>query len=304
MHIETPLLESRPLSAVTGSRIWLKLEALQPTGSFKNRGMGLACETYFEWGARRFVTSSGGNAGLAVAYAGRKLGVPVTVVVPGTTSERAMDLLRLEGAEVLVHGESWQESNDHALSLLDDAAAYLHPFDDELVWRGHASMMDEVRESGLQPDLVVLSVGGGGLLCGVAEGMHRNGWAEVPIIAVETKGAASFHAAVQAGRPVKLERLTSIATTLGAKQVCDKAFEWTKAHDIRPLLVSDGSAVAACERFLDDHRLLVEPACGASLAPVYEQSDALKAFNTVLVIVCGGATVNLEQLRKFGSDGC
>lgn len=106
-----PLIESRPLSLAAGRNVWLKLEALQPCGSFKLRGVGHACEVHHARGARHFVSSSGGNAGLAVAYAGRKLGVPVTVVVPETTTERAKELLRLEDAQVVVHGSSSQEAN-------------------------------------------------------------------------------------------------------------------------------------------------------------------------------------------------
>ncbi len=113
LHIETPLIESRALSRASGATVWLKLDALQPSGSFKTRGIGFACETYCQRGARRFVSSSGGNAGLAVAYAGRRLSVPVTVVVPETTSPRAKELLAQENAEVIVYGASWQEANDH-----------------------------------------------------------------------------------------------------------------------------------------------------------------------------------------------
>ena len=94
LQIQTPLIESRPLSLAAGRTVWLKLDALQPCGSFKLRGVGHACEVHHARGARHFVSSSGGNAGLAVAYAGRKLGVPVTVVVPETTTERAKELLR------------------------------------------------------------------------------------------------------------------------------------------------------------------------------------------------------------------
>jgi len=90
MHLNTPLLESRPLGLATGQEIWLKMEALQPCGSFKLRGVGLACEHHARLGKRRFVSSSGGNAGIASAYAGRKLGLPVTVVVPETTTEPKM----------------------------------------------------------------------------------------------------------------------------------------------------------------------------------------------------------------------
>lgn len=106
LHINTPLINSRPLSQISERNVWLKMDALQPSGSFKIRGVGLACQEYYQKGARSFISSSGGNAGLAVAYAGRMLGIPVTVVVPETTSKRAIDLLRLEQAKVIVHAAS------------------------------------------------------------------------------------------------------------------------------------------------------------------------------------------------------
>lgn len=299
LHAETPLFESRQMSLSAGRSVWLKLDSLQPPGSFKIRGVGLACETHAARGARRFVSSSGGNAGLAVAYAGRKLAIPVTVVVPETTSERAKELLRLEDAEVIVHGASWQEANELAVSLVGERDAFIHPFDDPLLWQGHATLVDEVFRSGLEPDAIVLSVGGGGLLSGVAEGLHRNGWGHIPILAVETDGAASFHEAAKVGRPVELERITSIATSLGAKRVCEKAVQWSREHPIRSVLVSDQSALSACERFLADHRVLVEPACGASLALVYENAPELGDFSTVLVVVCGGATATIDQIRQW-----
>jgi L-serine/L-threonine ammonia-lyase len=227
------------------------------------------------------------------------MGVPVTVVVPQTTSQHAQELLGLEDADVIVHGSSWQEANELAQSLLGPTDAFLHPFDDPLLWQGHASIIDEVNRSEFTPDAVVLSVGGGGLLSGVAEGLHRNGWSHIPIIAVETEGAASFHAATRVGHAVQLEQISSIATSLGAKRVCDQAVKWARDHPIHSVLVSDQSAVAACERFLADHRVLVEPACGASLALAYDNSPALEAFQSVLVVVCGGATATVKQLQQW-----
>ena len=302
LHIQTPLIESAPLSRAAGCRVWLKLEALQPPGSFKIRGIGAACEYYAQHGARRFVSSSGGNAGLAVAYAGRHLGLPVTVVVPATTSERARQLLQQEGAEVIVHGASWQEANALAQSLLGESDAFLHPFDDPLLWSGHATMIDEVAASGMRPDAVLLSVGGGGLLSGVMEGLARNRWGAVPVLAVETHGAASLHAAMQAGSRVELEAVSSIATSLGARQVCAQAFECAQSGKVHSLRVSDKEAVAACKRFLDDHRLLVEPACGAALAVAYAPAREIAAFRTILVIVCGGATATADNLRQWSAQ--
>lgn len=160
LHLQTPLLESRALSLAAQRTVWLKMEALQPPGSFKIRGIGHACQIHAQRGAKRFVSSSGGNAGMAVAYAGRVMDIPVTVVVPQTTTARAQELLRLEDADVIVHGASWQEANELALSMVGPDDAFLHPFDDPLLWAGHASMVDEVARAGVVPDAVVLSVGG------------------------------------------------------------------------------------------------------------------------------------------------
>ena len=299
LHIETPLYESRALSICSGRTVLLKFEALQPPGSFKIRGIGLACQEYQRRGAKRFISSSGGNAGIAVAYAGRYLSVPVVVVVPETTSEKAKTLIQQEGAEVIIHGASWQEANTFALSLVGESDAFLHPFDDPLIWRGHASLVDEVAISGAKPDAVVLSVGGGGLLCGVVEGLYRNGWTDVPVIAVETKGAASLAHSIRAGYRIELPSISSIATSLGARRVCQQAFNWSKTHPIRSVVVSDRAAVAACLRFLADQRVVVEPACGASLATIYDKSPELDRFKSVLVIVCGGSATTVEQLRQW-----
>ena len=172
LHIETPLFESRALTLVAGRIVWLKLESMQPPGSFKIRGIGLACQEYVRRGAERLISSSGGNAGIAVAYAGRHLSVPVVVVVPETTTDIAKSLIQQEGAEVIVHGASFHEANSLALSMIKESDAFLHPFDDPLVWQGHASLVDEVVQSGVKPDAIVLSVGGGGLLSGIVVSDH------------------------------------------------------------------------------------------------------------------------------------
>lgn len=301
LHIETPLFESRPISIRASRRIWLKLDALQPPGSFKIRGIGAACQEYVRRGAKRLISSSGGNAGIAVAYAGRHLSVPVLIVVPETTSDLAKALIRQEGAEVIVHGDSWQEANELAMSTVRDSDVLVHPFDDPLVWRGHSTLIEEVAGSGIKPGALVVSVGGGGLLCGLVEGMKQNGWSDVPVIAVETEGADSLAQSVRAGHRVELAAITSLAITLGAKKVCERAFDCTRDHPLRSLVVSDRAAVSACQRFLDDHRIVVEPACGASLAAVYDRAPELEDFESVLVVVCGGATTALEQLREWAN---
>lgn len=300
LHIETPLLASGPLSRALGAEVWLKLDALQPTGSFKIRGIGAACQRAVDEGARRLVSASGGNAGQATAYAGRQLGVPVTVVTPTTTSAYVHDLLRAEGATVLAHGDAWDQTDLFARELAKrEQGRYIHPFDDPVVWEGHATLIREVAEAGLRPEAVVTVVGGGGLLCGLLQGMHAAGWADVPVLAAETRGADSFAASVDAGRLVTLDRIRSIATTLGARTVAAEALAWTERHSIAPWVVTDAEAVAACRRFADDHRLLVEPSCGAALASVYGKAEPLRGRSKVLVVVCGGAGVNLQLLEQW-----
>ena len=298
LHIETPLLESGAMSS-PGQSLWLKMDALQPPGSFKIRGIGFACEEYARRGARRFISSSGGNAGIAAAYAGRRLSIPVRVVVPESASARAIELIRRENAEVIVHGTSFMEANAMARSMLTPADAFIHPFDDPLLWEGHASMIDEVARAGVKPDAVILSVGGGGLLCGVIAGLRRNGWPGVPVIAVETEGAESLARSIEAGERIELPRISSIATSLGARMVSGQAFAWTSQHPVRSVVVPDSAAVAACIRFLDDHRVVVEPACGASLAVAYDAAATLGEFRNVLVIVCGGVTATVHQLQQW-----
>jgi L-serine/L-threonine ammonia-lyase len=309
LHIDTPLIESAAMSAVPGQSVWLKMEALQPTGSFKNRGIGFACEEYARRSsssARALVvsgtTTSIGNAGIAAAYAARRLKVPMLVVVPETTSARALELLRREGAEVIVHGASFQEANAMAASLVGATDAFIHPFDDPLLWEGHASMIDEVAGAKVVPDAVVLSVGGGGLLCGVVAGLRRNGWGQVPVIAVETEGADSLAQSIAAGERIVLPRIASLATSLGARQVAQQAFAISSGHPLRSVVVSDRAAVDACIRFMDDHRVVVEPACGATLAVAYDAAAALKEFRNVLVIVCGGVTATVAQLQQWAAQ--
>jgi L-serine/L-threonine ammonia-lyase len=205
-----------------------------------------------------------------------------------------------EHAEVIVHGASFQEANVLAQSMLTPSDAFIHPFDDPLLWEGHATMIDEVVRAGVRPDAVVLSVGGGGLLCGVINGLRRNGMTGVPVIAVETEGADSLARSIAAGERIELPGIASIATSLGARKVSQQAFDWTGRHPLRSVVVPDSAAVDACIRFMDDHRVVVEPACGASLA-VASDPGRLAGFANVLVIVCGGVTATVAQLQAWAA---
>jgi len=273
LHHRTPLLEHRELSLQLKKSVWLKMENTQPSGSFKLRGIGTFCQRAVLRGASHFVCPSGGNAGFAAAISGAALGIKTTILVPESTSESVRAAIKAIGVELIVIGSVWDETNQAALAMCRvENAVYIPPFDHADVWDGNATLIDEAfEETGLVNafDVVICSVGGGGLLAGVVQGLQRNRLSRVPVIAVETEGAASFYAAVQAGQVVTIPEINTIATTLGSKRVAQRAFDLTGEHQIHAVTVTDKQATDACVRFANDMRTLVEPACGAALAVAY-----------------------------------
>jgi L-serine/L-threonine ammonia-lyase len=213
------------------------------------------------------------------------------------------------------------------LTLIDDSSlcVYVPPFDHELIWRGNSFLIDELadefesqfarefinnNDSSIAvtiPDCIIASVGGGGLLTGLIEGAERNGWfvkkPNIKFIAVETIGANCFNESVKQNRVVTLDAITSIAKTLGAKKCADKLFEYYLKYkaNIESIVLSDAAAVEGTLRFLDDHKIFVEPSCGVSLALAYKFNEYFPghAFKNVLVIVCGGTSLNLSDLLNF-----
>ncbi|XP_073737166.1 serine dehydratase-like isoform X4 [Callorhinus ursinus] len=260
-------------------------------------------------GCRHLVCSSGGNAGIAAAYAARKLGIPATIVLPEGTSLQVVRRLQGEGAEVQLTGKVWDEASLKAQELATRAGwVNVPPFDHPLIWEGHASLVRELKAAlGTPPGALVLAVGGGGLLAGVSAGLAEVGWQHVPIIAVETQGAHCFNAAVKAGRLVTLPDITSVAKSLGAKTVAARALACTQELEIISEVVEDVQAVSAVQQFLDDERMLVEPACGAALAVIYSgllgrlqaEGRLRPSLASVVVIVCGGNSIDGGGLQAL-----
>ena len=300
LHQHTPLLLSHALSNLSKRNIYLKYEALQPSGSFKDRGVGALCLYYAKQKVNGFICSSGGNAGLAVAYASKALGIPAKVIIPNTTPSIMKDKLLAESVEVIIEGENWNAADLLARQLSTELGyAYIPPFDHPVIWQGYISLIDELQQDKVKPDAIIVSVGGGGLFSGLAQGLHTLGWNDVALITAETEGAASLAESVKQHQRIKLDKINTIAVTLGAKQICEQAFEWTQKHPVFPQTVTDKEAVNACLRFAEDHRLLVEPACGASLALLYEKRAIIEKFDNIVVIVCGGSGVNLALLSQW-----
>ncbi|NWY19408.1 SDSL protein, partial [Aphelocoma coerulescens] len=311
-HVVSPVLESLPLSKAVGTKVFMKLENVQPSGSFKIRGIGHLCQDVRGRALPGPSLSTGGNAGLAAAYAARKLGLPITVVVPSSSGPTPVRKLEELGATVEVYGKVWDDANRRAQELVEtEGWVSIHPFDHPLVWEGHASLVRELKDSlEGKPGAIVVAVGGGGLLAGVVAGLHQVGWQDVPIIAAETQGAHSFHEALKAGRLVTLPDITSVAKCLGAKTVSARALECAQECRVISQVVQDTEAVRAVEQFLDDERMLVQPACGAALAVLYSgrlqrlQSEGrLRApLASVVVVVCGGSNIHSAQLRALKSQ--
>lgn len=299
LYHKTPCIYSAPLSKRVQGEVFLKLENLQPSASFKNRGIGTYCAQKAHEGATSFVSSSGGNAGLAAAYAGRLLSLPIHVVVPTTSLPLMRHRIVTEGATLSVHGNDWQEADAFARKLCAETqACYVPPFDHPLLWQGISTLIHEIAEEHDSFDALLLSVGGGGLLCGTVQGMHAVGWNNCPVYAVETEGAASFAAAQEKGTLVELEKIDTIAASLGARKVCAQALSYSQEHALYSRVVSDQEALDACLRFSEDHRFLVEPCCGASLSLLYRREPELIG-RRLLLIVCGGSAVNLDMLIQW-----
>ena len=295
-YIRTPVFAS-----IKHPGVFYKMDCFQPSGCFKMRGMYQAALAYREKGARSFVSSSGGNAGFSLAFACRDLQVPLHVVVPEYAPSFMVNKIRQLGATVEKHGAVWNDANDYALQLVDHEKEvyYIHPYDDPHVWEGNATSIDECARQMEEPDELVVAVGGGGFLCGIMQGLKRNGWHRVQVIAAETDGAASFHAAQQAGYPVTIPELTSIATSLGSRRVAQEAINWSQKRNIDSYLMTDREAVAACVGFANEYNVITEPACGAALSYVFNRDPALLAGKRVLVMICGGVTSNLEKFAAL-----
>ena len=186
----------------------------------------------------------------------------------------------------------------------DANGVYVPPFDHQDVWDGAATIVEELEE---KPDVLICSVGGGGLFCGLMRGLERKGWGDTKVLAVETKGAESLHKSLEKGELVKLEKITSIATSLGATKVAEKAFEYAQGPSVRSVVLGDEEAVMGCWQLADDERILVEPACGVNVALCYDGRlkkllPGLTPGSKVVVVLCGGANVTLEALMEWRED--
>jgi L-serine/L-threonine ammonia-lyase len=282
--------------------VWLKLENLQPSGSFKDRGLAALCERYKRRAdASGVITSSGGNAGMAVARAAHFLGLQAKIVVPESTALSVVSRLKRWNADVIVRGKHWREANDFALSLVDASNLLCHPFDDPVLWNAYSEIVREIDCE--EPEAIVVAVGGGGLASGILQGVVDREWNST-VVCAESEGTASFSAAWNAGRIVELEEIKSVCLTLGASKVCSNLLDKAQSYgNVISSVVSDQEAVQACLDFARHHRMLLEPSCGAAVAAMIKTAPNLPiSEKPIVVIVCGGSAVSMELLQKLAKD--
>ncbi|RKF77570.1 Catabolic L-serine/threonine dehydratase [Golovinomyces cichoracearum] len=316
--VQTSLVYSEALSEAAGCKIHLKLDSEQPSKSFKSRGIGNLLLTYLRATSNdklpHYYCSSGGNAGLACATAATSLSLPATIVVPTSTKPLMIDKIRELGdhIKVLQAGKHLGEADNYLRTQClskDPNGVHVPPFDHPAIWAGNATVIHELRTQIPHYDSIVCSVGGGGLLIGLMEGLDTyNQLSQTKIIAVETHGAHSLNLSLRNGKMSRLNAIESIATSLGATQVATRAFELAQKNDVDSIVVSDAEAACACVVFWQAEKILVEPACGASIAmclngglrAVYAHLSDEEFMNLdIVILVCGGSNVTIEMLSQW-----
>ncbi len=293
----TPLVYSATLSAHLGAPVYLKLECLQKTGSFKPRGAFNKMLTLTDEERRRGVVAvSGGNHAQGVAYAARQLGISAVIAMPDSTPRNYLDAARGYGAEVALM-PTIRAAFAEADRLRAEGRVMVHPFDDPAVAAGQGTIGLEILED--LPDVrrVYVSIGGGGLITGVATAL-RTVDPGIEVIGVETHGADAMSQALAAGRPVELPAITSVARTLGAPMVCDFTLSAARALVREVKVVSDAEAVRALFLILERTKYLTEPAAACCLAAAEQQRAQLARDRPVVLLLCGG-NVSAEDLSAY-----
>jgi len=292
----TPLLDAGELpGGAPGSRLTLKLENLQVTGSFKARGaVNKVLALPPEQAARGLVTASGGNHGLGVAFAGRLAGAPVTIYLPGNVPPAKAAKLERWGARLIWAGEVWDDANAAALAAAQtEGLAYVHPFADPAVIAGQGTIGLEILEDAPETDLAVVAIGGGGLIAGVAialKGLRP----EIRILGVEPMGAPTLHASLRAGAVVELPEVTTAANTLAPRRSHETNFAIIRDKVEDVVLVTDDEMREAARWLWFDVGIAAELSGAAAVAALRSGKVPLDGARSVCAVICGAGTDGIE----------
>lgn len=287
--IVTPCPESIPLSEITGARIFCKLENFQRTGSFKERGARNALlQLDSVQKERGVVAASAGNHALGLAYHGKLLGVPVTVVMPDYAPLIKITTCQRLGARVLVQGRDFAEARAKADGLVaSEGLTYVHGFDDPAIIAGQGTLGLELLEQVRNLDAIVCPVGGGGLIAGVALAV-KTLRPRVRLIGVESTATANFAAAMRAGKPTRVPRRPTLADGLATLVVGSNAFAIARPRVDEVCVVDEDAIALAILRMLELEKTVVEGAAAAPLAAMMTGQLAGLAGKRVALIVGGG----------------
>ena len=285
------------LARVAGMEVVFKLEHLQVGGSFKARGaLNRLLLAPPESLARGVVTASGGNHGIGVAYAARRLGAPATIFLPETAPASSERLLLAMGARTVRRGAAWDDA--WALARLDAderGALAVHPFEDPAVIAGQGTVALELLADAPDLDALVVAIGGGGLIAGMAAAA-RALRPELQVVGVEPEGAPSMRVSLEAGRVVELPQVKTIAGTLAPRAVGPLTLAFARALVSEVVLVSDEEMRAAMRLVWRELRQLVEPAGAAALAALMSgRATSLAGAKRVGVLLCG-ANLDVESV--------
>lgn len=284
---ETPMLRAD----VAGVRLWLKCEFLQHAGVFKTRGAFNRQLSALERGeldpATGIVVASGGNAGLANAYAARRLGVKATVFVPVTAPQVKIDRLTDYGAAVRQIGAEYADAYESACDYAATSGAlFCHAYDQVEICAGAGTIAEEIFAAAPDVTTIVVAVGGGGLFSGLsASADGREG-----IVAVEPQQIPTMHAALTAGAPVDVKVSGVAADSLGARRIGDIAFARAMAAPPRSVLVSDDAIVAARNELWQSFRIAAEYGAATAYAAISSGAYQPARDENVAVIICGANT--------------
>lgn len=274
----------------------LKLEFLQHAGSFKPRGAFNTLLSH-KIPSSGVAAASGGNHGAAVAYAAKRLGCPARIFVPEISSPAKVAAIRLHGAEIVIGGERYADAQEACDRYVAETGALrVHPFDADTTIAGQGTAALEWEEDGPPLDSVLVAVGGGGLIAGVASWWARR----VKVVGVEPEGSRALHAALAAGRPVDVDVNSVAADSLGARNTGDLVFTICRATVDHVALVADEAIREAQARLWRDWRIASEPGGAAALAALISGAYRPKPGERVGVLLCG-ANVDLAKLAEISS---
>ncbi len=301
--VSTPCPESIPLSELTGCRIFCKLEHLQRTGSFKERGARNALlKLNREQRRGGVIAASAGNHALALSYHGKLLNIPVTVVMPRFSPLIKVANCRRMGACVVLHGQSLAEARTRADEMAQQSKlAYIHGFDAPAIIAGQGTLGLEILQQVPGCDAIIVGVGGAGLIAGVALAVKTLRPA-VQMIGVEPAHAASYQAALRAGRPVPVACEPTLADGLAVNQVGVESFALCRRLVDRVLSVSEKNLALAILRLLELEKTVVEGAGAAPLAALL-CGHLRKLSDKQVVLVLSGGNIDPTTLSRVIDNG-